>query len=373
MPQLRSPRRAPATPLLALLALLATACEPPVDPPPPPAKVPVTSEAVSMAPFEPRLTLLGRVEPAARIELRTREEGTLRYPPRFADGLRTGERVRAGERLFSIENPHLELQLTEARLAERSAVAELERARTGVEGGFLPKAELDRRAIDKELATEQLTAALRRTERLVHQAPVSGVLEIGTVSPPGREVGGGTVIGYLATEGAPRIEAWASADDLEHLSPGLRVECRAPRDRQTVGRGVVREVGHQVGALGTVRVVVEIEDDLGVPPPGQGVEVEVLLERREAALTVPLEAVLTQGGGYRAFVLSPSGEASRAEARQLQIGRRSDGRVEVLDGLQEGERVAVRGAELLADGQLVVETSEKPTEGGAGGGARNAR
>lgn len=355
--------------LWTTLAFLVSACEPPIDPPPPPAKVPVTSEVVSSAPFEPRLLLLGKVEPAGRLELRARDAGTLRYARRFAEGLRTGETVREGEPLFSLENHQVELQLTEARLAEKAAIAELERARTGVEGGFLPEMELERRTIEKELTSEQLEAARHRSGRLAFNAPVAGVLEIEAVLPPGSEVSAGTLIGYLAAAGAPRVEAWASADDLEHLRPGLRVQCRAPGERQAVAFGVVREVGRQVGDSGTARVVVEIADDLALPAPGQGVEVDVVLELREAALTVPVEAVVIEGGGHHAFVLTASGDESRAEARRLQVGRRSEGRFEVLDGLREGDRIAVRGAELLADGQRVIETGQ----GGGSGEQRSAR
>ena len=58
----------------------------------------VRSEVVAEAPFQARLTLLGRIEPAARLEVRSPAAGRIRYPRRFAAGLRTGERVAAGQR-----------------------------------------------------------------------------------------------------------------------------------------------------------------------------------------------------------------------------------------------------------------------------------
>ncbi len=39
----------------------------------------------------------------------------------------------------------------------------------------------------------------------------------------------------------------------------------------------------------------------------------------------------------------------------VQVGNRSAGRIEILDRLRDGERVAVLGTELLTDGLLAVE------------------
>jgi len=65
-------------PLLFVLSVLLLACEPTETPPPPSAGVPVRSEVVEPAPFRPSLTLLGRVEPASRVEVRAAEAGTAR-------------------------------------------------------------------------------------------------------------------------------------------------------------------------------------------------------------------------------------------------------------------------------------------------------
>ena len=120
-----------------------------------------------------------------------------------------------------------------------------------------------------------------------------------------------------------------------------------------------REVARQIDSTGTARVVAEIVEDLALPMAGQGVEIEVLLPPRTETLTLPLEAIVMEGIAHRAFVLQPSGGGFKANARQLQItrfrGGRDGERVEVLDGLSAGERVAVRGAELLSDGQIAVE------------------
>ena len=66
---------------------------------------------------------------------------------------------------------------------------------------------------------------------------------------------------------------------------------------------------------------------------------------------VPATAVHTEAGVSQVFVI----RNDRAEQRFVQVGREAGGRVEVLRGLQAGERVVVRPPAGLADGSVVTE------------------
>ncbi len=339
--------------LLTALALLG--CLPENYEVPEPAKVPVRSEVVATRPFQADLVLLGRIGPATRLELRSPVAGRVDYPRRFAGGLRTGERVARGELLLTITNDDARLRLSEAELAARLADTELARARQGVEGGFLPTAELKQREIDAELATERLENARLRAARLRVQAPTPGTLRVDRVLAPGSEIAADTVVADLLGDGMPRVEAWAAASDRDRLRSGLEVECLRPGTDRVIGRGAVAEVAREIDRTGTLRLVAEMSEMSQDSLPGDGVELRLLLDLRPDAITVPLEALIVDGGVTTVFVLEPSGVIYRARRRLVQSGSRSDGRIEILDGLRVGERVAVRGAELLADGLLATE------------------
>ncbi len=324
--------------------------------PPEPAKVPVRSEVVEAGPFQADLILLGRVEPATRLEVRSPAAGRIGYPSRFAGGLRTGERVARGEELFTIENDDAQLRLSEAELAAQLAEAELGQARQGVEGGFMSGRQLKQREIDAELADERLKTARRRAVRLRVQAPAAGTLRVDRVYAPGAEIARAEIlVAELLGDGVPRVEAWAAASDRDRLRIGLGFECLAPGNGRVVGRGSVVEVAREVDRTGTLRLVAEMTEASGNQLPGEGVELRLLLDAKPEAITVPEEALIVDGGVAMVFVLEPSGSQYRARRRLVQSGSRRDGRVEILDGLRPGERVAVRGAELLADGLLATE------------------
>ena len=346
---------------LSLSLVMLLGCWPQELAPPEPALVPVHSEVVATGPFQAGLVLLGRIEPAARLEVRSPAAGHIAYPRRFAGGLRTGERVARGELLFTVDNDDARLRLSEAELTARLAETELARARQGVEGGVLPAAELKQREIDAELAAERLENARLRSTRLRVTAPTGGILRVERVFAPGSEIARAeTPVAELLGDGTPRVEAWAASSDRDRLRAGLEVECLAPGSDKVVGRGAVVEIAREIDRTGTLRVVAEISEAPADLLAGEGVELRLLLDARSEAITVPEEALIVDGGVAMVFVLEPSGAQYRARRRLVQSGSRSDGRVEILDGLQPGERVAVRGAELLADG---LPATEADTEG----------
>lgn len=358
-------------PALSLLLLLLGACEPPPAPPPPSAEVPVRTEVVEAETFRPALRLLGQVEPASRIALRPDVGGEIRYPERFAGGLRTGEQVRRGETLFFVADPSRRLALEEARLQAELAESELERARLGVQGGFLPESDLKRAEIDARLARERLEGAAADVERLEVRAPVSGVLRVDQRLAPGSRVGTATVVAWITAEGDLVVEAWVAASDLERLAaalsegagPGGGVPAelleRGSGDggATLVGRGRLAELAREVGAGGVARAVIDVTEDLGMPQVGDGVEVELLLPPREDAVTVPERALVVHGSVATVYVLDPLEHGYRARSRQVIPGARHGGRVEILDGLSPGETIAVEGAELLADGMTAVDAA----------------
>lgn len=72
----------------------------------------------------------------------------------------------------------------------------------------------------------------------------------------------------------------------------------------------------------------------------QRLAVRVLLDKRDNVLTVARGSFVDEGGGRVAWVLKDG----RAERRAVRLGAQSLAKVEVLEGLQPGERVVISGA-----------------------------
>jgi multidrug efflux system membrane fusion protein len=314
--------------------------------------------------FQPTLVLLGVMRPSGEAEVIVPVAGRLRYPARFRAGLASGLTVRAGEVLAQIANPEAEQEIGEARLRLASAKSELDRYQRAFDSGVVPAAQLAHYKAEADLAVHRLAAARERQANLDLRSPVAGRLLVERRLPPGGEVQPGTVLARVAGGGTAKVEAQAAAADRERLHEGLGVRFAVSGRPETAGRGVIREISPVVGPGGTVSVVAEVTEGAALPPPGEGVEVQVELDPRFRALTVPEEALLISaaGGGVgtgtgdtAAVYVDQGGVAKR---RQVTLGGRSGGRVEVLTGLSPGDKVVVDGAALLADGARVTAVEE---------------
>jgi cobalt-zinc-cadmium efflux system membrane fusion protein len=347
--------------LISLLAL--TACsQAPADVPEQAPASPVRLEVVQWAPFQPELALLGVVQPSGVAEVTVPVAGRLDYPARFAGGLVSGAAVREGEVLARISSHDAEADLAEARLRVQLTSAELDRHQRAFGAGVEAASSLAAYKSEAEIAGARLEAAQGRTARLSLRSPVSGRLIVDGRIPPDSEVAPGTALVRIAAGGSLTVEGRAAAADRERLHPGLKVRFVAPGTGQSsgelAGMGTIREVSPVVEAGGTVPLIVEVTDPEGLPAPGEGVELRVQLDLRGQTLTVPEDALVVAESGSAVYVAQRK-QGLTAQRRPITTGARGGGRIEVLRGIDPGERVVVSGASLLQDGDTVVEVKEE--------------
>lgn len=142
---------------------------------------------------------------------------------------------------------------------------------------------------------------------------------------------------------------------LSSLAKGQRAELtvEAWKGERFVAR--VLRVSPVVDAdTGTVRVTLEVEGG-GRLRPGMYANIYLEMERRDDVLVVPRDALALDSLGDTVFVAA-DGVAQR---RSLELGLRNDVQLEVLVGLEEGERVVVVGQDGLSDG-TPIESFEDP-------------
>jgi membrane fusion protein, multidrug efflux system len=102
-----------------------------------------------------------------------------------------------------------------------------------------------------------------------------------------------------------------------------------------------------------LQAIVGVRNPEGFLRPGMFGDARVVLPTEgRRGLTVPAEAVTDAvGGASRVFVIRDG----HAESRVVTIGTRGEGFVQVVEGLQDGEDVAIAGLDKLTDGASVVQ------------------
>jgi Cu(I)/Ag(I) efflux system membrane fusion protein len=131
--------------------------------------------------------------------------------------------------------------------------------------------------------------------------------------------------------------------DLALARPGVPVRVSVPGRPGTLP-AVVSQVPPQFDPISrTMKVRLEMANPGALLRPDMFVDAELLVERPEA-LTVPVDAVVDTG--LRRTVFVEAGEGVY-EPRAIETGWRAGNRVEVLSGLEPGDRIVVSGTFLV--------------------------
>jgi multidrug efflux pump subunit AcrA (membrane-fusion protein) len=110
----------------------------------------------------------------------------------------------------------------------------------------------------------------------------------------------------------------------------------------------------------TVEVWVQLKNPQQQLKPGSAVEVAMIVRSLPDALTIPAEALLTAPDGTTTVMVA--GNDGRAHQRDVRTGIREAGRVQVVNGLEAGERIVASGAYGLPDNRKITEIAASKPE-----------
>jgi len=265
-----------------------------------------------------------------------------------------GQFVRRGDVLVLLEKQEEEaaLKAAQATLDERRRA--FERALELVEQQAVATATLEeRRALlqEAEGRTEEIQARIR--DRIV-RAPFDGVLGLRQISP-GTLLRPGDVITTIDDLSQIKVDFDAPSLFLAALHPGIPVEGRVAAYADEIFTGTIATVRSRVDPLTrtvTVRAILPNPDQR--LRPGLLMSIRLYKNARESLL-IPEGAVIQRG--ERSFVFAvDAGDGDgppSARNREVRLGARIPGKVEVLDGLTAGERVIIHGLMQVRDGQAL--------------------
>jgi membrane fusion protein (multidrug efflux system) len=289
----------------------------------------------------------------------------------FADGAQ----VRRGQLLVQLDDVLQRAELSQAQAQLSIARANLKRNQELVAENFVAQRVLDESQANLQVAEAQVALAQARLQRMRITAPFNGTVGLRSIN-----------LGEYVQEGADLV-------NLEDTS-ALTVDFRLPERYQTrIASGQTVQV--QLDALpgqsfaARVQAVDPLLDANGrsvavravMPPsvggdlrPGMFARVLTIFSVNDAALVVPEEAIVPQGGKQFVFRLDQEGEGDAAKLvsrrTEVQLGVRQGAQVQITSGLAAGDTVVVAGQQRLQrDGTVVrVVDMAKPASGPRTGG-----
>jgi membrane fusion protein, multidrug efflux system len=304
-----------------------------------------------------QVTVSGIVEPVRTVGVNSQLSGAV-----TSVLVQEGDRVRRGAVLARMDARELVAQLASAEATLEVAKAAYERAEQLRERRVITLPEYERERTGYAAARAQVDQLRTRVSYATVTAPVDGVVTEKRVES-GDVVGNQARLFSVADVSEIVARVGVSELDIVELQQGDRVSITldAFPNRQLNGR--IRRVFPSADP--TTRLVpVEVSFDAQsaqLARPGFLARVTFDLATSNDVLLLPVAAVLGAQGSQAVFVVDEDGVATR---RAVYTGLTSQGRVEIVSGLTEGEQVVVIGNNNLRDGMTVrVAGQEQPQPG----------
>ncbi len=288
-----------------------------------------------------------------------------------------GAAVREGDILLRLEDREVRNEYEQANIAVEQAslglqqaevkaqlsVANYERTRNLFQQELISRQDFDQVSLinrTDELAFEstkeqfeaaqaRLGAATIQLEYTEIHSPITGVITERLIEVGDRVNGNQEV---FSVEEFPPL--WARIFVPEKDWPQLKVAQKAQVSLETFPEqdfeAAIKLINPTIDATsGTVKVTLEMAQT-ALLRPGMFGTVYIATETRPDAIVIPKKAILRERDQDRAFVVRADGSV---EKRDVVIGFSDEDRVEILEGIQEGEAVVTVGYEGLSDGYAV--------------------
>lgn len=255
-----------------------------------------------------------------------------------------GQRVEQGQVLARLDSAQAEATLAELKARQKLATAEHDRLVVLVERNVMSQQALDRARSEMGQASALIAGQAARLENYVLRAPMRGTVlrrdgEVGEIAEPG------SVLFWIGEAKPLRVIAEVNEEDIPQVKPGQRALIRADAFPGRALEATVDSITPKGDPVAkTYRVYLALPENTPLLI-GMTVELNIIARVAKEALLLPVAAVQ----GNAAFVV----EGDRAHRRELAIGIRGTGDVEVLSGLPEQARVITPFPDKLADGARV--------------------
>jgi membrane fusion protein, multidrug efflux system len=312
----------------------------------PPARV-IVSEAKVQSVSE-SLSLVGSLRADEMVEIKSEIDGTI-----VEIGFDEGQPVEKGSVIFGLDDSKLVAALAESEANFRLSRLNYERNQELFRGQFISQQEYDQAAAMYAVNEASLELKRRQLQDTRILAPFDGVMGARQVSS-GQVIPRNQTLGWIIALDPVKVEVHIPERFLSKLQPGQSLEISVAAFPGRRFTGEVYFVAPFVDpATRTALIKARIPNPDHDLRPGMFASLDLTLTTREDAIVIPemaLSQVLEQNRA-RLYVVTPD---LTAQLKTVTVGTRLKGQIEIVEGLQSGEKVIVEGYQKVSPGAKVV-------------------
>jgi RND family efflux transporter MFP subunit len=355
------------------------------------------------------LVLPGNIEAVTEAPILARATGYIRK--RYVD---IGDRVKTGQVVAEIEAPELDQQILQAHAAIDQASSSVQQAEAAIQQGRANEnlarltagrmANLLGRGViskqDNDNAQAQYAAQQANTDALVKaaaamrssvaaaqanlarliqiktyqtvRAPFDGVITLRNVDTGALVNEGSTLLFRVAQSGTLRTYINLPQADAESVKVGQHAIVSIAELPGRKFDGIVTRTSNALDpATRTLLTEVQVPNTDGALMPGMFAQVDLTVPRKFPPLLIPGDTLVVRSDGPQVAVVNADGAV---HFTRIQLGRDYGDRLEVISGLEEGQRLAVNPSDEVREGAKVNAVAapekaapEKAAPGGAPG------
>ncbi|MCX6640466.1 MAG: efflux RND transporter periplasmic adaptor subunit [bacterium] len=261
--------------------------------------------------------------------------------------VKIGQRVKKGQVVCRMDTRSSMAQYNQLKLAYQDAVREAERMKNLYEAGAISQQALEKAELNRDITEQNLKSS---SDVIAITAPISGVVtdfffRVGETPESGKPVV------RVADLGKIRVKFNANSDDRRMIDPESPVFIRINGDGQQEIAGRIADISLSADAQSRLFTVwVEATNSEIALKPGLLVDLRVVVVQKPDVIQVPRDALITRNEKPGIFVIGPD---NKAVFSPIQKGEENATSIEILGGLQPGQKVVTFGQNNLSDGQLV--------------------
>jgi len=261
-----------------------------------------------------------------------------------------GQFVRKGTVLVELDSAQVRADLAAAEAALAESRSQYNRSKELVATNVISASQMDQLEAALKTNEAKVAAAKARLEDTIIRAPFSGRIGFRRISVGGL-VNPGTVICTIDDTSVMKLDFTVPQSYMFGIAPGTPITAQIAGVPNRTFQGRITTLDSRVDPV-TRSIVVraELPNPDGVLKPGMFMTAKINAGVAQALL-VPEGAIVPEQGRTFVFVVK-DGVAFR---REVTLGRRRVGQVQIATGVTAGERVIVEGTQKVRDGIAVVE------------------